>query len=381
MTCSNNCNNNCDPCNDPCNSCGPAKYNCDFSISANPFDQSIWNVTICGNTTRMKVPKINETDTSVYTDCSKSVLVHNAEKHQDLITGEQLGCLVKLDDLKDVEVPNPDNCSLLVFNPYCTDCGDGCAPKNPQWTNYHIPDAGDCEIELDDEGYAKVLIKDDCGCIRECRLPVMPNGFTTINYIRDSVPDDPDYPWYYGQYNDKINLFLKENAPQYFGKYPLKITVNYGIQVVHSDASPNTNFRSLIVPVIEGRSVPITTHASILQDQSTVNSSPQIPWGTVSLRSSFVFIVPKGKDAYLHHEFRLRTLSSYPNYATNALDGKKVPPEEANKIDKMKYTGSRLNALQIIVEPTRGSENISPKVDTERGQLDAAVDEYPNIGV
>ena len=369
-----------DPCS--CGGCKPAKYGCDFNIMANPFDPSIWNVTINGATTKVKIPKINETDTKLSTNYTSSSLIYNAEKHTDIITGAQLGSLIKLEDLRDTEASAADSCDLLVYNPYCSDCGDGCAPKNARWTNYHIPDAGDCEIELDDEGYYHVLIKDDCGCIKECRLPVMADGSIAISYIRDSVPDDPDYPWYYGIYNDTINLHLAENAPTFFGKYDLEITVNYGIQVVHSTASPNTNFRSLLVPVAEGSTVDPTMFASILQDQSTVHhsSAPYIPWGTVCLRGSLVFYVPKGKEASLHHEFRLRTKASAAQYATNPLDGQKVPDDVAGDIDQMLYTASRLNALQIVVKPARGTSNTSPVVDPERAQLDPAVDAYPNIG-
>lgn len=378
MTCDNCFNKTCgcDPCSHP------AKYGCDFDIQANPYDASIWNVTINGATTRVKIPKIAETDTKLSTSYTSATLTYNAEKHVDTITGAQLGALIKLEDLRDLDVSNADSCSFPVFNPYCSECGDGCKPKNARWEAYHIPDAGDCELELDDEGYYHVLIKDDCGCIKECKLPVMADGSIAISYIRDSVPDDPDFPWYYGIYNDTINLHLRENAPTFFGKYDLEVTVNYGIQVVHSTASPNTNFRSLLVPVAEGSTVDPTMFASILQDQSTVSWSnqPYIPWGTVCLRGSLVFYVPKGKEASLHHEFRLRTKDSAAQYATNPLDGQKVPDNIAGSIDQMLYTASRLNALQIIVKPARGTSNTSPVVDPERSQLDPAVDTYPNIG-
>lgn len=376
--------NKCGSCGgDPCGcGCKPAKYGCDLNIMANPFDPSIWNVTINGATTKVKIPKFNETDTKLSTNYTSASLIYNAEKHTDIITGAQLGALIKMEDLRDTETGNADSCDLLVYNPFCDECGDGCAPKNARWTNYHIPDAGDCEVELDDDGYYHVLIKDDCGCIRECKLPVMANGSTQISYIRDSVPDDPDFPWYYGIYNDTINLHLAENAPAFFGKYDLEITVNYGIQVVHSTVSPNTNFRSLLVPVAEGSTVDPTMFASILQDQSTTHhtDAPYIPWGTVCMRGSLVFYVPKGKEAYLHHEFRLRTKQSAAQYATNALDGQKVPDDIAGQVDRMLYTASRLNALQIVVKPARGSSNTSPVTDPERAQLDPAVDAYPNIG-
>jgi len=378
--------NACNKCgNDPCGcSCRPAKYGCDFDIQANPFDGSIWNVTINGATKKVKIPKINETDTKLSTNYTSSSLIYNAEKHTDIITGAQLGSLIKMEDLRDTETANADSCDLMVFNPYCSDCGDGCAPKNARWRNYHIPDAGDCEIELDDEGYYHVLVKDDCGCIKECKLPVMADGSVQISYIRDSVPDDPDYPWYYGCYNDTINLHLRENASAFFGKYDLEITVNYGIQVLHPTAAPNTNFRSLIVPVAEDSEVEAAMFSSILQGQSTVvNTSPYVPWGTVSMRGSLVFYVPKGKEAYLRHEFRLRGVPHPDQYLTNPLDRQKVPDDVAGQIDHMLYTASRLNALQIVVKPARGSSNTHPVTDPIRDLLDPGTaddDAYPNVG-
>lgn len=383
MTCDNSCNKSC---GDPCGcECRPAKYGCDFDIQANPFDPSIWNVTICGATTRVKIPKINETDTKLSTNYTTSSLIYNAEKHTDIITGEQLGALINLEDLRNTDTNDADSCDLLVFNPHCDECGDGCKPKHAMWKNYHIPDAGDCEIEVDDEGYYHVLIKDDCGCIKECRLPVMPEGSTTINYVRDSVPDDPDFPWYYGCYNDDINLYLADNAARWFGKYDLDITVNYSIQVLHPTAAENMNFRSLVLPVIEGMEPDPEHFISILQGQSTTSySAPYIPWGTVCYRGSFQFVVPKGKNASLHHEFRLRSRTSGAHYVRNATyDRKKVPDDIAGQIDHMEYTASRLNSLQIIVKPTRGVTDTSPQTDPYRETLDPGYEEndiYPNVG-
>lgn len=376
MNCCNECNNN------PCEcGCKPAKYGGNFDIQANPYDAGIWNVTINGATTRVKIPKINETDTKLSSSFTAAALVYDAEKHKDTITGAQLGSLINFADLRDVDATNADSCSFPVYNPHCSECGEGCTPKNARWKAYVIPDAED-EVAVGEDGYYRVLAKNDCGCIEERLLPVAANGSVAISYIRDSVPDDPDYPWYYGIYNDTINLHLAENASQFFGKYDLEITVNYSIQVVHSTASPNTNFRSLLIPVVQGTSADATKFSSILQDQSTTNpsSTPYIPWGTVCLRGSLIFYVPKGKEASLHHEFRLRTRSSGAAYATNALDGQKVPDNIAGQVDKMLYTASRLNALQIIVKPARGTSNTSPVVDPERSQLDPAVDVYPNVG-
>lgn len=366
----------CDPCN-RCNSCCPAKFDCSFDIQADPYDPRFWFFEVNGCSKRIRLPDLAEKGTFWDIDCSSKTMTYYGETETQTFTGEQLGCLFNLDDLRDVNAPDPEPCSMLVFNPGCGRCP--CTPEEATWQAYQIPDAEDCVIEPDDDGYYKVLVKNDCGCIEECRLPVVPSGMTSINYVRDSVPDDPDFPWYYGCYNDTINLHLAQNAPDYFGKYALKVTVNYTIQVILSDLCKNVNFRSLVVPVYDGQTViNVEEQSSILQGFCGYSaSSPEIPWGSQSMRGSFVFIVPKGKEASLHHEFRLRSQSSFPNYYENATyDGKRVPDEIASQIDRIPWNASRLNALQVIVEPTFGNANFDPVVDPERQQLDPAVDEY-----
>lgn len=374
----NSCGKN--PCG--CDECRPAQYSCGFDIQVDPYDASTWLVNNCGVLHRVKIPKISETCTNLSTDFSTASLIYNGECGQTVLSGSQLGSLIDLNDLRDVDVTDADSCDIMVYDPGCTECGDGCKPKPAMWRKYHIPDAEDCEVEPDNDGYYHVLIKDDCGCIKECRLPVVPNGSAVINYVRDSVPDDPDFPWYYGCYNDHIDLHLADNVPQWFGKYDLEVTVNYGIQAVKSTVSKCANFRSLMVPVVEGTSINVAKMSSILQDDTTYSaSSPEIPWASKSMRGSITFIVPKGKEAYLHHEYRLRTVDSHAAYYTNATyDGKKVPDDIAGQIDAMLWNASRLNALQIVAKPARGVSNLDPTVDTIRSQLDAPVDEYPNIG-
>lgn len=105
-------------------------------------------------------------------------------------------------------------------------------------------------------------------------------------------------------------------------------------------------------------------------------ASPEIPWGSTSLRGSFSFIVPKGLEAYLHHEFRVRTLGSFPDYYTGPWDGQRVPDAEAT-LNHVLHPTSRLNALQVLIEPTQGSTDYDPVADAYRNQLDPPVDSYP----
>ena len=381
MTIYNGCNS-CDSCN-PCGGCAPACNKTYFNLHADPYDSNYWLWEMNCENGRIKLPRLPETCTTLTTDYSNATLNYQGECEPQQITGEQLGSLINIEELRNVDAKDADPCDILVFNPGCSDTD--CSPDVMKWKKYHIPDAGDCVVEPDEDGYYKVLVKTDCGCIKECRIPVVPNGMVSINYVRDSVPDDPDFPWYYGCYNDTINLHLEANAPQYFGKYALKVTVNYGIQAILSTQCQNVNFRSLLVPVVNGDStINVEKEACTLQGFSGFSaSSPEIPWGTQSLRGSFSFIVPKGKEAYLHHEYRLHSISSFSqtdHYLKNpTYDGKIVPNDIASQVNTLPWNASRLNALQVIVEPTNGVMNLDPVADPDRTQLDPPVDEYPTL--
>lgn len=423
-----NCNKSC--C-DPCGGCNPAQYGCSFDIQVDPFDPTTWLFTTNCATRKVKIPKIDETNTILSANYVDDELVFNGEKTVSKVDGAQLGGLINVEYLRDVKFDDllPGNCSQLVYHK--NECEDGCNGPKGTWTNFNINSEGakkdgidyisgatadgcpayldkpdncamlvfspscsnpsdkweayqipetDTTVDPDEAGYYHVLAKNDCGCIEERKLPVMPSGMTALNYQRDSVPDDPDFPWYYGCYNDTINLHLADNAPQYFGKYALKVTVNYGVQAIKSDMFDfNYNWRSIVVPGIVGETRRTDMEGSILQNwgmAGTPGDGFDCPWGTTSLRGSFVFIVPKGKEAYLHHEYRIRTFASFPNYYTGAWDGQKVPDSEAT-LDHALHPASRLNALQVIIEPTQGATDFEPVKDAYRNQLDAPIDDLP----
>lgn len=370
----------CDPCKKSC--CEPARFSSDFSLKPDANDPHYWWVCLNGLTKRIRVPNIAETGTYLDLDCVSKTMTYYGETEKQVFTGAQLGCLLELDDISDVNAEHPEPCSMLVYNPGCGGCP--CDPEEDTWQPYKIPDAGDCVTVPDEDGYYRVLVKNDCGCIQECRLPVVAPEAAVINYVRDSVPLDPDFPWYYGCYNDTINLYLAQNAPKYFGIYDLEVTVYYGIQVLHPTAAKNTNFRSIVVPAIVDSAIDMTNMASILQDDSTVSfSAPIIPWGTKSMRGSFSFIVPKGKEAYLHHEFRLiskESAAAVPtSYEYSQYDKQRVPDDVASQVDHMVWTASRLNALQVVVKPVNGISNMHPTADPDRNLLDEPVDEYPGL--
>lgn len=312
-----------------------------------------------------------------------------AESTTDKIYICDLLGLASIDCLGDVEIDDPKPCDLLVYHPFCgdADCDDCNLDKKNKWINYHIPDAGDCVIPQTSDGYYKVLIKDACGCIKECKLPIVADNNTVIAAVRDSLPDDPDFPWYYGIYNENaIELKLAEVAPEYFGKYDLEVDIDYGVQVVHPGAGINMNWRSLVIPYVQGETPNFLLNSYVLQDDTTTafvsqGASLDIPWGTKSMRGHIKFIVPKGKEGYLRHEFRFRSAASYAgssdHYAHHSLDGKRAPDNLVTAPDLLPYNASRMNALHLSIRPTKGATRDKTSLTTPRGQLDGPTDIAP----
>lgn len=100
-------------------------------------------VTTCGMMHKVKVPKLNETDTKLSTNYSNETLIYNAERHTDIITGDQLGDIINLDYLRNVDIdPGLDgNCYELVYRKWA-ECGDGCRSAADKWVNFNINSEG-----------------------------------------------------------------------------------------------------------------------------------------------------------------------------------------------------------------------------------------------
>ena len=140
--CKKDCDRGCDPCNS-CKRCCPAQYGCQFNIEASPYDPTTWVVTVGGMAYKVKVPNINETDTTLATDSDGAVLRYRAERHTDTIPGADLGDIINLEELRDVDVdPGLDgHCYELVFRKFA-ECGEGCRSAFDKWENFNINSDG-----------------------------------------------------------------------------------------------------------------------------------------------------------------------------------------------------------------------------------------------
>lgn len=134
-------NNYCNYCNHDCREggrCKPAEYNGMFSIQVSPYDDLTWLVTWNGMTHKVRIPASHETDTKLSTDQSNATLNYTAEQHKDTITGSQLGDLINVDDLRNVDFDTsvPGTCYELVYRKYGS-CGEGCLSVQNKWYNFN----------------------------------------------------------------------------------------------------------------------------------------------------------------------------------------------------------------------------------------------------
>lgn len=138
----NTCDKNygCLSCGDPCrNKCTEAAYACDFDITAAPYDPTTWYVTWCGKMHEVKIPTIAETDTTLSTNYSNATLNYKAERHEDILTGEQLGSLIRVEDLRDTncDYTTEAMCYELIYHKY-GECGDGCMALENEWATFSV---------------------------------------------------------------------------------------------------------------------------------------------------------------------------------------------------------------------------------------------------
>lgn len=78
------------------------------------------------------VVKFAETDTSMRLDIPGRSLVYNAEKHTDSFSASELGSILHIADIGDVDITGVTDNSLFVYQKN-SDCGEGCEGIDNSW--------------------------------------------------------------------------------------------------------------------------------------------------------------------------------------------------------------------------------------------------------
>lgn len=141
-----------------CSSCKKsARYNKDLLSCPSPFS---------GDNSK-------ETDTKLSVDYSAAILNYAAERHTDEISGEQLGSIINLGDLRNVDTDTGSaaSCSELIFRRY-GNCGKGCRSIEDTWKIFSIDDDG-----AKTDGLRYVRGVNTYGCPQYLDTPSNPNQF------------------------------------------------------------------------------------------------------------------------------------------------------------------------------------------------------------
>ena len=147
MTCMN-CN--CDPCSckkDCCDPCGcPEPV---FSVEAMPDDPSILRFNVNGKSVWYdfsQAVRFSETATSVTVDTFNRTLNHYGEKSTQTISANELGSILHLSDLGDVDTNSIEDNGILNYRKQA-DCGEGCEGISNGWVSTSPIDVGASSLD------------------------------------------------------------------------------------------------------------------------------------------------------------------------------------------------------------------------------------------
>lgn len=137
----NDCNCNpkpCDTCHkDQCGTCDPpCKCPMPFlAIEQLPDNVSILRYNIDGKRADYDYTNLvyqTQSDTTLIADAINRLLAYQAERHTDTITARELGSILHLADLGDVDTKGAETGSLLTYQKNSV-CGEGCIGLRDSW--------------------------------------------------------------------------------------------------------------------------------------------------------------------------------------------------------------------------------------------------------
>ena len=140
MTCNDKCNQNnqcCDPCAKKCGCCEPF-----LDIDEMPDSVSTLRFNINGLSKWYDYGNMiyqTQTDTRITADSVKRVLRYMAERHTDSISARELGSILHVADLGDVDITGVQNNSLFVYRKD-SNCAHGCEGISNAWTAWNSMD-------------------------------------------------------------------------------------------------------------------------------------------------------------------------------------------------------------------------------------------------
>lgn len=146
IQCPNPCDKGCDPCKRKC--CEKPKPV--ISVDNIPDDILTLSFNFNGVATTYDYTEMirqGQTDTSVSLDVINRVFKYMAERHTDTITAKELGSILHLSDIGDIDAESVTDKSLLFYSRE-TECTTSCDGTINSWTPWNALDGQDEAISM-----------------------------------------------------------------------------------------------------------------------------------------------------------------------------------------------------------------------------------------
>lgn len=169
-------NSNCNQCHqcrkDPCGCPEPV-----FSVESMPDDPAALQFNVNGKSVWYDftpVVKEAETATTVNIDTIGRTLNHHGEKSDQTISAKELGSILHLADLGDVDANTIEDNGILNYRKEA-DCGEGCEGINNGWVSTSPVDVGTTSLTY-------LLGSDADGLMQSLMPPTSPNKFSYLTW-------------------------------------------------------------------------------------------------------------------------------------------------------------------------------------------------------
>lgn len=149
LQCPNPCDKQASPCGNPCgNTCARPKPV--IAVDNIPDDILTLSFNFDGVGTTYDYTEMirqGQTDTSVSLDVIGRVFKYMAERHTDTITAKELGSILHLSDIGDVDTNSITDKSIMVFNKE-TECTTSCDGTTNSWVGWNALDGQDTALSM-----------------------------------------------------------------------------------------------------------------------------------------------------------------------------------------------------------------------------------------
>lgn len=175
MTC-NNCDKPCNICSDPCGCAEPV-----FSIEAMADDPTVVRFNINGKSVWYDFEptvKAGETCTTLTVDAVNRLLKYNGECGEQTITAQELGSIIHLGDLGDVDARTIGDNGILNYRKDDV-CPEGCESTGDGWVSTNPIDVAGTSIEY--------ILGTDANGRMISLMP--PSDTTTFSYLAWAAQD------------------------------------------------------------------------------------------------------------------------------------------------------------------------------------------------